>query len=71
MEVKQVALDFSKATPADYERLKKEITGLEIGVLYNNVGVSYDSAEVLQDLSEEKVKTNQTIVAFWSFVACF
>ena len=28
---------------------------LEVGLLYNNVGVSYDHAEYLQDISDEKV----------------
>ena len=52
---KTVQFDFASATAADYSRLKNELASLEIGVLYNNVGVSYDYAEMLQDVPEEKV----------------
>ena len=55
IEIKTVAMDFSTASAADYTRLQSEISKLEIGVLYNNVGVSYDYAEALQNIPEEKV----------------
>ena len=47
-------LPFSVAD--EHRRITKELSALEIGVLYNNVGVSYDHAEVLQDVSEEKIE---------------
>ena len=55
IEIKIVALDFATASAADYTRLQAEISKLEIGVLYNNVGVSYDYAEAFQNIPEEKV----------------
>ncbi len=55
VEVKLVTFDFSSASPADYARLKGELSSLDIGVLYNNVGVSYEYAEYLQDVPEDKV----------------
>ena len=51
-------MDFGTASAADYTRLQSEISKLEIGVLYNNVGVSYDYAEALQNIPEEKVGPN-------------
>mmetsp|Transcript_15062 Transcript_15062/g.29693 ORF Transcript_15062/g.29693 Transcript_15062/m.29693 type:complete len:313 (-) Transcript_15062:13-951(-) len=56
IEVKEIKFDFASATKADYDRITKELSALEIGVLYNNVGVSYDHAEVLEDLSDEKIE---------------
>ena len=55
VEIKTVTMDFSSATAADYDRLKAVLSNLEIGVLYNNVGVSYDYAEALQNIPDEKV----------------
>jgi 17beta-estradiol 17-dehydrogenase / very-long-chain 3-oxoacyl-CoA reductase len=55
IEVKTIQFDFASATTADYEKLKSELSKLEIGVLYNNVGVSYDYAEALQNVPDEKV----------------
>ena len=55
VEVKTVQFDFAAANNADYERLKSELSKLEIGVLYNNVGVSYDYADALQNVPVEKV----------------
>mmetsp|Transcript_16387 Transcript_16387/g.39976 ORF Transcript_16387/g.39976 Transcript_16387/m.39976 type:complete len:312 (+) Transcript_16387:34-969(+) len=55
VEVKEVQFDFSSASQADYARLEKEIGSLEVGILYNNVGVSYDHAEVLLDITDEKI----------------
>jgi len=56
VQTKVVAFDFSKGSPADYAKLASELKGLEVGVLYNNVGVSYDHAELLQELSDEKIQ---------------
>ncbi len=35
-----------------------ELKGLEVGILYNNVGVSYDHAELLHELSDEKIQVH-------------
>ena len=37
-------------------RLNNEIGSLEVGILYNNVGVSYEHAEVLQDVPEDRIE---------------
>ena len=56
VQTKTIAFDFSKGSPGDYAKLASELKGLDIGVLYNNVGVSYEHAEVLQDLSDERIE---------------
>lgn len=56
VQTKTIAFDFSKGSSADYAKLASELKGLDIGVLYNNVGVSYEHAEVLQDLSDERIE---------------
>jgi len=53
-ETKIVDVDFTKSDI--YERLKNELTGLDIGVLVNNVGMSYDYPEYYNKMenSEEE-----------------
>jgi len=61
VEVKTLAIDFQKVTPAVYSTtISDALKGLEIGILVNNVGMSYacptelmeitDGDEVLQNL---------------------
>jgi hypothetical protein len=33
-----------------------------VGILYNNVGVSYDHAELLQELSDEKIQVTPSFL---------
>lgn len=40
--MKTVAIDFSQATDDDYDRLEKDISGLKVSILVNNVGMSHD-----------------------------
>jgi hypothetical protein len=54
-------MDFATASAADYTRLQSEISKLEIGALYNNVGVSYDYADALQNIPEEKVELSEPL----------
>jgi len=56
VEVREIKFDFASATKGDYDRITKDLSALEIGVLYNNVGVSYDHAEVLEDVAEDKIE---------------
>jgi len=48
VETKTISFDFSNGAAADYAKLAAELKSLPIGLLYNNVGVSYDHAELLQ-----------------------
>jgi len=55
VETKTVSIDFSKASPTLLEPLRKAVTGLDVGVLVNNVGASYDHAEYFTDITQEKI----------------
>jgi len=55
VEIKMVPYDFAKAGKVDFDNLKEEVDKLEVGLLYNNVGVSYDHAEKISDITDEKV----------------
>lgn len=41
LQVKTLAMDFSENDDADYDRLKELISGLDVGILINNVGQSH------------------------------
>ena len=41
MKTKTLAIDFAHASEADYERIKSLISGLDVSVLINNVGLSH------------------------------
>ena len=49
------ALDFSKASAADYARLAAALAPLDVGVLVNNVGLSYDHAEYYDEIPDALV----------------
>ncbi|CAG0915984.1 unnamed protein product [Notodromas monacha] len=48
VETKIIDVDFTETTI--YERIRKELDGLEIGILVNNVGMSYPYPELLLDI---------------------
>lgn len=50
MKTRIVDVDFTKG-PEIYDRIGKELEGLEIGVLVNNVGMSYTYPEYLAQVS--------------------
>jgi len=43
------------AEPKSYAHVASEVAGLEVGILVNNVGASYDYAEYLTDISDDKI----------------
>ncbi len=49
MKTKIIDVDFTSGVEI-YDRIKKEIEGLEIGVLINNVGMSYAYPEYLAEV---------------------
>ncbi|KAI6652875.1 17-beta-hydroxysteroid dehydrogenase type 12 [Oopsacas minuta] len=51
VETKVIAADFSKSDI--YDMLTSELAGLEIGVLVNNVGMSYDHPEYFHEISKD------------------
>lgn len=50
-EVKVVVADFTDI--GVYDHIQKQLQGLDIGVLVNNVGISYEGAAFLHELPEE------------------
>ncbi len=56
VKTKTHAIDFANAGPAEYESLAKDLAGLEVGVLINNVGKSHDSATFFADTPNEELE---------------
>jgi 17beta-estradiol 17-dehydrogenase / very-long-chain 3-oxoacyl-CoA reductase len=55
VETATVQFDFSSATEADYTRLAAAVEGKSVGVLYNNVGISYSYAQLLEQLPDDRI----------------
>jgi len=55
VQTKTVAVDFASNDPTIFDAVKREINGLEVGILVNNVGVGYDHAEYFANLSPSKI----------------
>lgn len=53
--VKTLAVDFSKFSAAQAVNVKKALDGLEVGVLVNNVGISYEFAQWFHELTDAEV----------------
>ncbi|KAJ6638293.1 Very-long-chain 3-oxoacyl-CoA reductase, partial [Pseudolycoriella hygida] len=51
VETKVIAVDFTSG-PEIYDQIKKQIAGIEIGVLVNNVGMFYGAPQYFLDLSD-------------------
>ncbi|CAD6185666.1 unnamed protein product [Caenorhabditis auriculariae] len=47
VEIRTLAFDFNEPSPSAYEKLLKQLNEVEVGVLVNNVGFSYEYPEVL------------------------
>ena len=55
VQTKVVAVDFGAANAADYSRIAGVVGELDVAVLVNNVGMSYDHAEYYDAISDELV----------------
>jgi len=56
IEVKVLAIDFGKFDEIARETVKKFISDLDVGVLINNVGISYPYTKYFHELSDENVE---------------
>lgn len=56
ISVKTQVVDFSSFTAAQASALKESLSGLEVGVLVNNVGVSYDFPQWFHELTDTEVQ---------------
>lgn len=61
VEVKHIVCDYSKFDKKAQEELKKQLAGLEVGVLVNNVGVSYRYPRYFHELPDEEVQNLLTM----------
>ena len=48
-------MDFSKFTASQAATVKKQLAGMEVGVLINNVGISYEFAQWFHELTDAEV----------------
>lgn len=55
VEVRTLVIDYSKFDLAAQAKVKKAVEGLEVGVLINNVGVSYPFPKYFHELTDEQV----------------
>lgn len=55
-QIKTVVVDFGGDLDEGVERIKKTIAGVDIGVLINNVGVSYPYARFFHEVDEELLR---------------
>jgi len=56
VQTKTVAIDFSSSSPNLFEPVKSAISGLQVGILVNNVGVAYDHADYLHNVELSKIQ---------------
>ncbi len=61
IEVKHIVCDYSKFDKKAQDELKKQLNGLEVGVLVNNVGVSYRYPRYFHELPDDEVQNLLTM----------
>ena len=61
VEVKYLAVDFGSAPESKWKEVQSVIESLDVGILFNNVGVSYPHAQYLHELDDDIVKSLITV----------
>jgi len=56
VKVTTLAVDFSVADKATYQQIEKELKGIEVGILVNNVGVSYEHCEYFHLVDDQTLR---------------
>ena len=57
--VDYATVDFSKLTPAVLDKLRAKLSGLDVGVLVNNVGVSYEFCQWFHELTDSEARARE------------
>jgi 17beta-estradiol 17-dehydrogenase / very-long-chain 3-oxoacyl-CoA reductase len=55
LQFQTIQADFDVDTPETYQRIERSLKNIEVGILINNVGRSYDHAEYLESVTDELV----------------
>jgi len=55
VSVKTMAVDFSTANKSTYTQIQKELQTIDMGVLVNNVGVSYEYCEYFHEVPDQTI----------------
>ncbi|KAL2258408.1 hypothetical protein VTK26DRAFT_8288 [Humicola hyalothermophila] len=61
LQTKTLAMDYSKDNDADYERLAELVSGLDVGILINNVGQSHSIPVSFLDTDRDELQNIITI----------
>lgn len=56
VEAKYTVVDFAHADQATWQRTAEAVKGLDVGLLINNVGLSYDHPEYFDELNDETIR---------------
>ena len=56
VQTKYTVVDFAHADQATWKRTAAVMATLDVGILFNNVGLSYDHPEYLEQLSEQQIR---------------
>ena len=54
VKVKMISVDFA-AGPAIYDKIRMELSGLEIGILINNVGITYEFPNFFVNVPDDRL----------------
>ena len=61
VQTQLLVADFSKADQETYSQLSSSLSDLDIGVLVNNVGLSYDHAEYFDQIDDQLIEYLVTV----------
>ena len=61
VKLKHCAMDLCKASDADFARLGEVLEGVDVGVLVNNAGMSYDQPDFLETIDDVLLRDIITI----------
>ncbi|XP_055643605.1 putative steroid dehydrogenase 4 [Toxorhynchites rutilus septentrionalis] len=61
VEVRWIAVDFSNDSEKDYERLERKLSGIEVGILVNNVGMLHKHPAKFEEIPLNEVQESLTV----------